>query len=83
MNGAAFRTENRPAIPDESNAPPFSSLAAEVFVNYDPKGPGALQTWEEAGHSYHTLFDNGEKPETEIVRNEYDALGQLKTKYLG
>ena len=66
-NGAAFRTENRPAIPDESDAPPFSSLAALVFVNYDPKGPSALQSWEEAGHSYHTLFDNGEKPETEIA----------------
>ena len=66
-NGAAFRTENRPAIPDESDAPPFSSLAAVVFINYDPKGPSALQTWEEAGHSYHTLFDPGEKPETEIA----------------
>jgi hypothetical protein len=66
-NGAAFRAENRPAIPDESDAPPFSSLAAVVFVNYDPKGPSALQSWEEAGHSYHTLFDNGEKPETEIA----------------
>ncbi len=65
-NGAAFRSENRPAIPDESDAPPFSSLAAEVIVNYDAKGPAALQSWEEAGHSYHTLFDNGEKPETEI-----------------
>jgi hypothetical protein len=66
-NGATFRTENRPAIPDESNAPPFSSLAAVVFINYDPKGQAALQSWEEAGHSYHTLFDNGEKPETEIA----------------
>ncbi len=66
-NGAVFRSENRRAIPDEDNAPPFSSLAAEVFINYDPKGPAALQSWEEAGHSYHTLFDNGEKPETEIA----------------
>jgi hypothetical protein len=66
-NGADFRSENRRAIPDESDAPPFSSLAAEVFINYDPKGPLALQSWEEAGHSYHALFDNGEKPETEIA----------------
>ena len=66
-SAGAFRTENRPAIPDETDAPPFTSLAAVVFVNYDPKGASALQTWEEAGHSYHTLFDiNGEKPETEI-----------------
>ena len=66
-NGAVFRSENRAAIPEESDAPPFSSLAAVVFVNYDPKGPSALQSWEEAGHSYHALFDNGEKPETEIA----------------
>jgi hypothetical protein len=66
-SAGAFRTENRPAIPDESDAPPFTSLAAVVFINYDPKGASALQTWEEAGHSYHALFDiNGEKPETEI-----------------
>ncbi len=87
-NGAAFRTENRPAIPDESDAPPFSSLAAEVFVNYDPKGPSALQSWEEAGHLYHTLFDNGEKPETEIAAQvdklstgESDALSKIDALY--
>ncbi len=66
-NGASFRTENRLAIPDESDAPPFSSLAAVVFINYDPKGPAALQSWQEAGHSYHSLFDLGEKPEAEIA----------------
>src|SRR5580704_1121290 len=74
-NAAAFLTENRPAIPDESDAPPFTSLAAEVFINYDPKGPAALQSWEEAGHSYHALFDNGEKPETEIAAE----VGQLSS----
>jgi hypothetical protein len=87
-NGAAFRSENRPAIPDESDAPPFSSLAAEVFVNYDPKGPSALQSWEEAGHSYHALFDNGEKPETEIAAqvetlssHEPDVLSRIDALY--
>jgi hypothetical protein len=87
-NGAAFRTENRPAIPDESDAPPFSSLAAVIFVNYDAKGPSALQSWEEAGHSYHALFDNGEKPETEIasqVQNlssaESDELSKIDALY--
>ena len=74
-NGAAFRTENRPAIPDESDAPPFSSLAAEVFINYDPKGPSAVQSWEEAGPSYHALFDNGEKPETEIATQVENLAG--------
>lgn len=87
-NGATFRTENRPAIPDESDAPPFSSLAAEVFVNYDAKGSSALQSWEEAGHFYHTLFDNGEKPETEIAAQvaalssgESDALARINALY--
>jgi hypothetical protein len=87
-NGAAFRTVDRPAIPDEDDAPPFSSLAAEVFINYDPKGPAALQTWEEAGHSYHTLFDNGEKPETEIAAqvetlaaDQADVLSKIDALY--
>ena len=87
-NGADFLTENRPAIPDESDAPPFSSLAAEVFINYDPKGPAALQSWEEAGHSYHALFDNGEKPETEIAsqvealaNGQSDALSKIDALY--
>ena len=87
-NGAAFRTENRPAIPDESDAPPFSSLAAVVFVNYDPKGPAALKSWEEAGHAYHTLFDSGEKPETEIesqvetlANGQSDALSKIGALY--
>jgi hypothetical protein len=85
---AVFQTENRPAIPDESDAPPFSSLAAVVFINYDPKGPAALQSWEEAGHSYHTLFDNGEKPETEIAAQverlssgESDVLPKIDALY--
>jgi hypothetical protein len=87
-NAAAFRTENRAAVPDESDAPPFSSLAAEVFINYDPKGPSALQSWEEAGHSYHTLFDNGEKPEADIAAqveklssSESDELSKINSLY--
>jgi hypothetical protein len=87
-NEATFRTENRRAIPDESGAPPFSSLAAEVFVNYDPKGPAALQSWEEAGHDYHILFDNGEKPETEIAaqvetlaNGQSDGLSKIDALY--
>lgn len=70
---AVFRTKNRPAVSDESDAPPFSSLAAFVFVNYDAKGPSALQSWTQAGHDYHVLFDPGEKPETEI-KSQVDAL---------
>jgi hypothetical protein len=78
---AVFRSENRPAIPDEPSSPPFSSLAAFVFVNYDFKGPGALQSWEEAGHEYHALFDNGEKPETDIA-TQVAALATPKPEVL-
>jgi len=80
-NGAVFRTENRPAIPDESDSPPFSSLAAVVFINYDANGPSALESWEEAGHSYHALFDSGEKPETEIA-SEVETLASRQSNPL-
>jgi Domain of Unknown Function with PDB structure (DUF3857)/Transglutaminase-like superfamily len=65
-NAASFRTVNRPAIPDEDDAPPFTSLATNIVVNYDPKGPTAVQSWEEAGRFYHPLFTSAEKPGTEI-----------------
>lgn len=87
-NEASFRAENRLAVPDEDDAPPFSSLAAEVFINYDPKGAQALQTWAEAGHDYHVLFDPGEKPETEIKSQvdtlsagQVDALSKIDALY--
>jgi len=66
-NAAVFRTENRPALPEEEDSPPLSSVGAEVVVNYDPKGPAALQSWQDAGRDYHLLFDNGEKPEGDIA----------------
>jgi hypothetical protein len=65
-NAASFRTVNRPAIPEEDNAPPFTSLATNVVVNYDPNGSAAVQSWEEAGRGYHSLFTAPEKPGTEI-----------------
>jgi len=80
-NDATFRAENRPAIPEEEDAPPMSTVAAEVVVNYDPKGPAALQSWEEAGRSYHVLFDNGEKAETEIG-SQVDTLSGAKSDVL-
>src|SRR3979490_1579668 len=67
-NAASFRTVNRPAIPDEADAPPFPSLAANVVVNYDPNGSTAVQSWEQAGRVYHPLFTSAEKPGTEISR---------------
>lgn len=87
-NEAVFRTTNRVAVPDEEDAPPFDSLAAEVFINYDAKGPSALQSWEQAGHDYHALFDPGEKPESEIrsqveslAAGRSDALSKIDSVY--
>src|ERR1700722_9881735 len=87
-NGASFRTQNRSAIADEADAPPFTSVAAMVVINYDAKGPGALQSWEQAGLYYHTLFDTGERPETEIAlqvdilaKNQSDALSKIDALY--
>jgi hypothetical protein len=78
---AKFRSENRPAVPDESDAPPFTSMAAVVFINYDPKGPAAIKSWEEAGHEYHALFDLGEKSESEIA-SQVDKLSAAETNSL-
>jgi len=66
-NDATFRTVNRPGIADEPDAPPFDSLAANVVVNYDSKGPSALESWEEAGRENHQLYTDSDKPGTEIV----------------
>jgi hypothetical protein len=81
QTGATFRTTDRPGIPEELSAPPFSSLAAEVVVNYDPKGTSALQSWEEAGRAYHALFDGPEKPGTEIA-SQVETLASGKSDEL-
>jgi hypothetical protein len=87
-NAASFRTVNRPAIPDEENAPPFTSLAANVVVNYDPNGSAAVQSWKEAGRVYHPLFTAAEKPGTEISvqveklsSGKSDALSKVDALY--
>lgn len=80
--GATFRSENRPAIPEEENAPPISTVAAVVSVNYDAKGPAALQSWEEAGQAYDLIFDDGEKPSPELS-TEVDSLSSKKDDDLG
>jgi hypothetical protein len=77
-NSATFRAVDRPGIPHEQHAPPFSSLAAEVVVNYDPNGNSAVKSWEEAGRLYHPLFSNAEKPGTEIA-SEVERLSAGKS----
>lgn len=87
-NAAVFRTENRSAIADEPSAPPFTSVAAMVVINYDSKGPDALQSWEQAGLTYHTLFASAEKPENDIAlqvdtlaKNQTDTLSKIDALY--
>ncbi len=87
-NTAFFRSVNRPAIADEDGAPPFQTVAAAVFVNYDPKGSAAVQSWEDAGRAIHPLLSGAEKPAPEIateVENlsagQADLLGKLNAAY--
>lgn len=85
---AFFRTANRPSLPPEASAPPFDSLAAAVFVNYDPKGPAAVQSWEDAGRAIHPLLSGAEKPAPEInaqveslSAGQADLLAKLNASY--
>jgi hypothetical protein len=78
---ATFRTASRPGISFEQNAPPFSSLASYVIVNYDAHGSAALKSWEEAGRINHELFSPAEKPGTEITA-EVDKLAAEKSTLL-
>jgi hypothetical protein len=66
-NAAFFRSVNRPAIAQEEGAPPFQTVAAAVFVNYDPKGSAAVQSWEDASRAIHPLLSGAEKPAPEIA----------------
>jgi hypothetical protein len=87
-NAASFRSENRPAIADEDDAPPFQTVAAAVFVNYDPKGRAAVQSWEDAGRAIHPLLSGAEKPAPEIATEveslsagQADLLARLNAAY--
>jgi len=81
-NAAVFRVSNLPAIAHEDNSPPLSSLAAEVIVNYDPSGPAAVQSWEDAGRAYSPIFVGGEKP-APAVADETEQLASAKPDVLG
>jgi len=85
---ASFRITNRPGIPREDNAPPFRSLTAEIFVNYDAKGPAAVASWEDAGRAIHPLLSGAEKPAPEIATQveslsagQADLLSKLNASY--
>jgi transglutaminase-like putative cysteine protease len=85
---ASFRSLNRPAIPQEDSAPPFQTVAAAVFVNHDPKGTVAVQSWEDAGRAIHPLLSGAEKPAPEIANQveslsagQADLLSKLNATY--
>jgi hypothetical protein len=87
-NAASFRSTNRPAIVQEDDAPPFQTVAAAVFVNYDPKGSAAVQSWEDAGRAIHPLLSGAEKPAPEIATEvetlsagQADLLAKLNAAY--
>jgi hypothetical protein len=71
-NAAFFRVTNRPALPRETDAPPFDSLAATVFINYDAKGAAPVQTWEDAGKIIHPLLSAADKPAPAVTKQVED-----------
>jgi Domain of Unknown Function with PDB structure (DUF3857)/Transglutaminase-like superfamily/Domain of Unknown Function with PDB structure (DUF3858) len=78
---ATIRVTDRPGIPEEPSAPPTSSLALEVVMNYDPQGASAINSWDEAGKIYHPISVPDEKPDTEIAA-QVDSLVSGKTETL-
>lgn len=66
-NAVTLETSNRPGIPPEPNAPPFSSLATQVVVNYDANGATAVNSWAEAARAYLPLFSNAEEPDAKLL----------------
>lgn len=63
---ATFRALRRPAIPKEDDMPPLWSVGAAVFVNYDPNGSAAIQSWDTAGRAIHSYFSGARGPTPEI-----------------
>ena len=87
-HSATIRVANRPAIPEEPSAPPISSLALEVVVNYDPQGTSAINSWDDAGRMYHPIADPPETPDTGIaaqvetlVSEKTDTLSKIDVLY--
>jgi Domain of Unknown Function with PDB structure (DUF3857)/Domain of Unknown Function with PDB structure (DUF3858)/Transglutaminase-like superfamily len=85
---ATFRVSNRPGIPEEPSAPPPTSLALEVVVNYDPQGAAAINSWDEAARAYRPIMATAEKSDTEIdaevdtlVAGKSDTLSKMDALY--
>ncbi len=87
-HSATIRVTDRPGIPDEPSAPPASSLALEVVVNYDPQGASAIKSWDDAGRIYHPISVPAEKPDTGIsaqvdtlISGKTDPLSKMDALY--
>jgi transglutaminase-like putative cysteine protease len=63
----SFRAQRRPAVVEESNMPPYWSVRAAVFVNYDPAGPSAVKSWDDAGRASYPLFAGALRISPEIA----------------
>jgi transglutaminase-like putative cysteine protease len=87
-HSATIRVADRLGIPEEPSAPPTSSLALEVVVNYDPQGALAINSWNDAGRIFHTIADPAEKPDTDIaaqvqtlISGKTDTLSKIDALY--
>jgi len=65
-NAATFRVRRRAGIPIEEDMPSLWSVEAAVFVNYDPGGNSAVQSWEDAGRKAYPFFRDVKKTTPEI-----------------
>jgi hypothetical protein len=88
VQSASFRALQRPAIADEPNMPPYWTVRASVFVNYDPAGENAVARWEDAGRAEYPLFESAQvispemAAETErLTGNVPDELGKVRALY--
>jgi hypothetical protein len=66
INTATFRVRRRAAIQPEEKMPPSWSVGAAVFVNYDPNGSAAVQSWDSAGRMIQPYFSSARKLTPEI-----------------
>jgi hypothetical protein len=85
---ASFRALKRPGIAPEPSMPPYWTVRASVFVNYDAAGQNAVARWEDAGRAEYPLFAGAQiiSPEMaaetdRLVGNIPDELGRVRALF--
>jgi len=63
----SFRAVRRPAVSEESSMPPYWTVRATVYVNYDPAGANAVGSWEDAGRTVYPLFASAIQSAPEVA----------------